>query len=133
MRFRRVPRGGRRSSTIVKGPWRSGRRRSLLPLLLGGAVFVGAGLGAVMPDGVVQQARNMGDATVTIADNRTASPHAPSDCVIKGNISINTGKRIYHVPGQKYYQQTKISPEYGERWFCTEAEAQAAGWRRARQ
>lgn len=52
-------------------------------------------------------------------------------CNIKGNISYNGGARIYHVPGQHYYQDTKISYGRGERWFCTEAEAKAAGWRRA--
>lgn len=56
-----------------------------------------------------------------------------SQCVIKGNVSINTGERIYHVPGQKFYNPTKISPQYGERWFCSEAEARAAGWRKARR
>jgi hypothetical protein len=53
-------------------------------------------------------------------------------CNIKGNISIGTGERIYHMPGQHWYAETKISPEYGERWFCSEAEARAAGWRKAR-
>lgn len=57
----------------------------------------------------------------------------PSGCDIKGNISIGTGKHIYHVPGKKYYAVTRISPQDGERWFCSEAEAQAAGWRRARR
>ncbi|MBC7281131.1 hypothetical protein [Hoeflea sp.] len=52
-------------------------------------------------------------------------------CVIKGNISINSGERIYHVPGQEDYEATRIRSEYGERWFCTEAEARAAGWRKA--
>jgi endonuclease YncB( thermonuclease family) len=63
--------------------------------------------------------------------NRAASTSSDPDCLIKGNISDNG--RIYHVPGQKYYDRTKISPSRGERWFCTEAEATAAGWRRARQ
>jgi hypothetical protein len=54
-------------------------------------------------------------------------------CNIKGNISIDTGERIYHMPGQKYYDRTRISPQYGEHWFCSEAEAQAAGWRKARE
>ena len=54
------------------------------------------------------------------------------DCNIKGNINIETGERIFHVPGQEYYSATKISPQYGERWFCSEAEAWAAGWRKAR-
>jgi len=55
-----------------------------------------------------------------------------SSCNIKGNVSIETGEHIYHVPGQRYYVQTKISPEYGERLFCSEAEARAAGWRRSK-
>lgn len=55
-----------------------------------------------------------------------------SGCVIKGNVSINTGERIYHVPGQRYYSETKISPQYGERWFCSETEARQSGWRRSR-
>lgn len=54
-------------------------------------------------------------------------------CTIKGNISIDSGEHIYHVPGQRYYSQTIIRPEYGERWFCSEDEARAAGWRRARR
>ncbi len=68
--------------------------------------------------------------------SRASSGLAPlataQNCVIKGNISIDTGERIYHVPGQHYYAVTKISPEYGERWFCSEAEARAAGWRAAK-
>lgn len=56
-----------------------------------------------------------------------------TSCRIKGNISINSGERIYHVPGQEYYLETRISPQYGERWFCSEEDAQAAGWRRARR
>lgn len=52
-------------------------------------------------------------------------------CRIKGNISAKGG-RIYHVPGQRYYAQTKISPSKGERWFCSAAEALAAGWRASR-
>ena len=55
----------------------------------------------------------------------------PGDCVIKGNISGNG--HIYHLPGQENYDDTRISPSKGERWFCSEAEARAAGWRRARR
>jgi hypothetical protein len=52
-------------------------------------------------------------------------------CSIKGNISP-AGERIYHLPADAYYSSTVISPQRGERWFCTEAEATAAGWRHAR-
>jgi hypothetical protein len=53
------------------------------------------------------------------------------DCNIKGNVSTR-GEKIYHVPGQKYYNETRISASHGERWFCSEEEARAAGWRRSR-
>ena len=57
----------------------------------------------------------------------------PPGCVIKGNISSSSGERIYHIPGQRYYDQTKIDPDKGERWFCTEEEAVANGWRKSKQ
>lgn len=53
----------------------------------------------------------------------------PGDCPIKGNISGNG--RIYHLPGQAHYEKTRISTARGERWFCTEAAALDAGWRKA--
>jgi hypothetical protein len=55
----------------------------------------------------------------------------PPGCVIKGNLSWKTGERIYHMPGQRFYGRTVISPAKGEAWFCTEAEAQANGWRKS--
>jgi endonuclease YncB( thermonuclease family) len=61
------------------------------------------------------------------------SGQTPGNCVIKGNVSINSGERIYHMPGQEFYDETRIQPQHGERWFCTEAEARAAGWRKARR
>ncbi len=59
---------------------------------------------------------------------RPANDNAATQCLIKGNIS-SRGERIYHVPGGAYYSRTKISPAKGERFFCSEAEAEAAGWR----
>jgi hypothetical protein len=53
-------------------------------------------------------------------------------CPIKGNISYSTGEHIYHVPGQRYYWATRINPFKGERWFCSENEAIAAGWRKSK-
>jgi hypothetical protein len=57
----------------------------------------------------------------------------PPDCTIKGNISFRTGERIYHLPGQQYYDKTVIDPAAGERWFCTQAEARANGWRKSKR
>ena len=56
----------------------------------------------------------------------------PGDCVIKGNIS-SKGARIYHVPGGRWYDRTKNDEAKGERFFCSEEEATAAGWRRSSQ
>lgn len=53
----------------------------------------------------------------------------PEGCAIKGNIS-KSGK-LYHLPGGRWYEGTRISLTSGERWFCSEGDAQAAGWRRA--
>ena len=70
-----------------------------------------------------------------------ATPEAPSPTAtgacdqprIKGNISLTTGEKIYHVPGGYYYDDTVIDEAKGERWFCTEAEAVAAGWRKSKR
>ena len=60
---------------------------------------------------------------------RQQSVQADDDCVIKGNIT-SKGERIYHTPwGSEHYARTRISLRKGERWFCSEAEARAAGWR----
>lgn len=75
--------------------------------------------------------------TTTIVTPSSTCPQGcatpPPGCTIKGNISQKTGERIYHIPGMQNYAATIISPSYGERWFCTEAEAVANGWRRAQR
>lgn len=44
-------------------------------------------------------------------------------CLIKGNIN-SKGDKIYHVPGSRHYEKTNP-----EKWFCSEQEAQKAGFR----
>jgi endonuclease YncB( thermonuclease family) len=56
-----------------------------------------------------------------------AEQRAPEGCAIKGNVTKNG--RIYHMPWSPWYAQIKIEADKGKRWFCTEAEALAAGWR----
>jgi len=58
------------------------------------------------------------------------SNQSNGQCLIKGNIS-SSGEKIYHMPGGAYYNKTIIDKSRGERWFCTEADAQTAGWRRS--
>lgn len=48
-------------------------------------------------------------------------------CLIKGNIN-SEGRKIYHLPGNSTYGRTRINESQGERWFCSEADAVAAGW-----
>lgn len=56
---------------------------------------------------------------------RPRSYEGNDQCLIKGNHS-RRGDWIYHLPGMPYYDATRA-----EAYFCTEAEAQAAGYRRA--
>ncbi|WP_372422854.1 thermonuclease family protein [Salinarimonas chemoclinalis] len=51
----------------------------------------------------------------------------PNGCTIKGNIS-RSGRRLYHTPASPSFAETRIDEASGERWFCSEAEARAAGF-----
>ena len=53
--------------------------------------------------------------------------------VIKGNVDQRPGERLYHVPESLFYSTTVVEPGQGDRWFCTEAEAQALGWERSKR
>jgi endonuclease YncB( thermonuclease family) len=52
---------------------------------------------------------------------------APNGCAIKGNVTGHG--RIYYMPWSPRYGMVKIEVAKGERWFCSEIEAAAAGWR----
>lgn len=49
-------------------------------------------------------------------------------CTIKGNTNRD-GECIYHRPGDRFYARVRMTPGPGKRWFCTTAEAEAAGCR----
>ena len=57
---------------------------------------------------------------------------ATQGCKIKGNIS-SSGEKIFHVIGASGYMKTKISPNKGERWFCSEEDAIRHGWRKSKR
>ncbi len=72
------------------------------------------------------------------ADAMLASSYSPSTPASSRRrwlsaTSSKRGERIYHIPGGAYYDRTKISTAKGERWFCSEEGAQAAGWRRSKR
>lgn len=100
-----------------------------------GVWAVAAGGTANQPPWAWRAERRAGQVTSqNAADPDAGSPDAGApentDCRIKGNISGNG--RIYHVPGSRDWAATRINVQRGERWFCSEQEAQSAGWRRAR-
>lgn len=96
---------------------------------MGAVKSVASNIGIVAVAAAAGFAGVYGFSTERVADKAMAL--VSGECNIKGNVSIGSGERIYHVPGQRYYSSTIIRPEYGERWFCSETEARAAGWRRS--
>ncbi|NEO41155.1 MAG: cold shock domain-containing protein [Moorea sp. SIOASIH] len=96
---------------------RKPRKRSLLETVLGLVIL------AAMALFTMQFSRSRSPSPIT-------SITKPG-CMIKGNISVTTGKKLYHLPAMEDYESTVIDPVRGERWFCTESEAIANGWRKA--
>lgn len=60
---------------------------------------------------------------------QVAEGAAPKGCAIKGNVSSRG--RIYHMPWDPWYDRVKMDARKGKRWFCSQEEAIAAGWRPA--
>ena len=58
---------------------------------------------------------------------REARSKVGRDCVFKGNVDV-FGRRIYHTPWSQWYALTKVTEGNGDRWFCSEMDAVAAGW-----
>ncbi|HEV2124285.1 MAG TPA: thermonuclease family protein [Chloroflexota bacterium] len=82
-----------------------------------------------LPSVYRQEDRNAASGGATRRSARGSSApgsQSSSGCRIKGNHS-RRGEWIYHLPGMPYYNETRP-----EAMFCTEAEAQAAGYRRSR-
>jgi len=52
-------------------------------------------------------------------------------CIIKGNYRSADTTRIYHTPDCYNYDRITVKPGTTDRWFCTEKEAQAAGFRKS--
>ncbi len=79
--------------------------------------------------------RGLWNSCPAAAPSPTTAPTRPENssggaCLIKGNISA-ADEKIYHLPGCGSYQKTKIDAARSEKWFCSESEALAAGWRKA--
>jgi endonuclease YncB( thermonuclease family) len=56
-----------------------------------------------------------------------AAKAAPDGCPIKGQVAGDA--KTYVLPWSPDYGGARIRTSRGERWFCSEVEAQAAGWK----
>ncbi len=90
--------------------------------------------------GLMETAISLGImAVIALFVREFSRSHSPSPvtsitkpgCTIKGNISIDTGNKVYHLPGMEDYESPVIDPTQGEKGFCPESEAIANGWRKA--
>jgi len=61
----------------------------------------------------------------------TDNPPPNPDCVIKGNISEHGYGKTYFPPGCANYKRVKVDLEKGDMYFCTEEEAEEAGFEKA--
>lgn len=103
--------------TLRTKPISSSRWNGLLILVVMAVVFSGT--------------YTYGGVALSAVSGLSSIPVPGITCRIKGNIS-KSGEKIYHKPGQKYFSQTRIAVWRGERYFCSEADARRAGWRRSR-
>jgi len=59
-----------------------------------------------------------------------ATADSPAEvCDVKGIVTAQ-GNRVYYVPTDADYEAVTVSPERGERMFCSDDEAELAGWKR---
>jgi len=54
------------------------------------------------------------------------------ECVIKGNIDKVTKTKLYYYPGCAQYKYTIVEKDIGENWFCSESQAQKAGFTKSK-
>jgi endonuclease YncB( thermonuclease family) len=55
-----------------------------------------------------------------------AKRDAPDGCPIKG--VVRASEKIYSLPWSAAYARARVRPERGDRWFCSEDDAKAAGF-----
>ncbi|MCR4325638.1 MAG: thermonuclease family protein [Patescibacteria group bacterium] len=63
-------------------------------------------------------------------EREQASDPFSKECVIKGNIDKSYSKN-YFLPGCPNYKRVIVDTRKGEKWFCTEKEAQEDGWQKS--
>ena len=53
-------------------------------------------------------------------------------CQIKANIDSGTYEKFYHLPNCRHYHEVVLNLAFGDLWFCTEEEAQSAGFTKSK-
>lgn len=93
--------------------------------------------------GATEKDPNVKDQTPSTKEDKPAAPgkgNATTPIIpgkvyknppIIGNVSADGKTKIYHIPGKGSYDRIKFNRAEGDRYFSTEAEAQAAGFTRA--
>jgi endonuclease YncB( thermonuclease family) len=109
-------------------------------LVRGGHVFAASGLFA--PYGSEEREAKASKSGIWSGENVRPSEYrdqkwqqakavAPDGCPIKG--SVRGGRRLYVQPWDSGYERVRVVQSRGERWFCSQAEAEAAGFKAAEQ
>jgi endonuclease YncB( thermonuclease family) len=125
---------------VNSGDCKVGEEDVAAELVRGGHVFAVSGLFAAY-SGIEEEARTakagvwQGSATrpseYRALKWEEAKRDAPDGCPIKGSVRGN--RRYYTVPWARDYERVKVSRNRGERWFCSESEAQEAGFKPSNQ
>ena len=76
---------------------------------------------------VMEQSSESGILPTSVPDD--ACHDISCGCVIWGNVNKTKGTKIYHCPNDPNYYPQNFKASQGDQWFCTEAEATAAGFR----
>ena len=71
------------------------------------------------------------DAQRSLVSSALVGASPTPGCVIKGNLS-GRDQCVYHLPGGRFYDRLQMQPVAARRWFCSEAEAEAAGCRKSK-
>ena len=116
---------------------KAGEKDVAAEMVRGGHVFAATGFFARYgsEEGEARSAKTglwQGDGIERPAEYRAkrweeAKRDAPQGCPIKG--SVARGSRTYVLPWSPSYERVRVRENRGERWFCSEQEARAAGWR----
>lgn len=69
-------------------------------------------------------------AIATVEAPQEETTPVAEECLIKANVGRNRSA-IYHMPTGAYYDLIKIDPNQGDRYYCTEEEAVADGFRKS--